>query len=279
MAYRYPPQPPPHNRQHLGRYVRLWFLLGAGLLAASTLRAQIIDTAEDPNVTQNDSINRRLSVLTGFNVEILEPELISNNGFRVQNGFAEYYVHVVSAKVILAEGVMVMNRGERTYVAICTQQSNLKLDSNIRSRALFIKALVLGDSPEQKQSDYAKRAKKSRALADSMQRVVDSTFMAEPDLLLTAEGLRQRADRDSIASDAYKEFARTGFRGDDVAQFFMSRYFSRSEDFNCWTHPHGLPEIAPPKEEEEEKVDKRGKSKKTKSKAKPRKQKGGKWYR
>lgn len=240
----------------------------------------MIDTVEDPNITANDSVNKKLSVLKGFNVVILEPEVVTNGGVRVKNGFDTYYIHVVAAKDILVEGVKIRNRGERTLLAISAHTANLKLDSNaIASRALFLKGLVLGENPAQKGEDLKSRAQRSKKEADSIKTVVDSTFMPELELVEKAKYLRYKADEDSLGSEAYAQFARTGFKGNDVARFFLSRYFARSEDYNGWTHPYGLPEIIPAEKQALPVPKKKGKIPKEKKEKKRTKYKGGKWYR
>jgi hypothetical protein len=240
----------------------------------------MIDTVEDPNITVSDSVNKRLSVLKGFKVLIMEPEVVTNGGVKVKNGFDTYYIHVVAAKDIFVDGAKVKNRGERTFLAISAHSTSLKLDSSaIESRALFLKGLVLGENPKQKGEDLKKRAERSKKEADSIKTVVDSTFMPELELIEKAKYLRYKAEQDSMGSEAYAEFSRTGFKGNDVARFFLSRYFARSEDYNGWTHPYGLPEIIPAEKQVLPVPKKKGKIPKEKKEKTRTRYKGGKWYR
>ena len=214
-------------------------------------RAQLFDSLEEPFITRSDSVNQRLQVLKGFNVAIRSPERITNSGIKLKYGFDTWVLHVVSSKDITLDGAALDNRGELTYVAVIVRQApdrdepDLEADS-IGGRALFFKAIVVGENLDAKIDFYEKLAKRYDAAADSFTVLVDSLFMVEPWVKKRRDDYRLMAANCRFTADAYDEFARAGDYGDDVGRFFLSHYLNFSDQINIHTQPYGLPEIVPP---------------------------------
>lgn len=205
--------------------------------------AQLIDTIEDPFVTLNDSVNKRLSLLKGFDVSIISPEKVSGSGVKLKHGFDTYYMHVVKSKRVLVNGEPINNRGEDTYLAIITTDSrpDVEFDS-IGGRALFLKGIVAGENPEAKIEFYEKQAKKFDVAADSFTVLIDSLFVVEPWVKKRRDDFRLMASNCRFTAEAYGAFLDAGTEAD----FFMTHYMNFSDRFNIYTHPYGLPEVKPP---------------------------------
>lgn len=227
----------------------------AGAAGPAWLHAQLIDTVSDPFVTDNDSLNRKLTVRQGFEVVILKPELVSGSGVAVANGFDTYYIHVVKTQTVLVEGApMTINDSLDTYVAVYSKLKRFQIEGDsIRSRALFLKAIVFGSGAKDQQAEFDSLSKRYRFQADSLDEFIKTAFMPEPWLLRRAEQLRRAAETAQITVQAYKEFRSAGKQGADVARFFLKHYLNQSDRYNIYTHPYGLPQITDAAE-----VDKKG---------------------
>jgi hypothetical protein len=223
--------------------IAAWLAACLFSLMPSCLAAQLIDTIEDPFVTLNDSVNKRLSLLKGFDVSIISPEKVSGSGVKLKHGFDTYYLHVVKAKRVLVNGEPINNRGEDTYLAIITTDSrpDVEFDS-IGGRALFLKGIVAGENPEAKIDFYEKQAKKFDVAADSFSVMIDSLFVVEPWVKKRRDDYRLMASNCRFTAEAYGAFLDAGSETD----FFLTHYMNFSDRFNIYTHPYGLPEVKPP---------------------------------
>ncbi len=83
-------------------------------------------------------------------------------------------------------------------------------------------------------------------LADSVQTLIDSTFMPEPYLFSLLHLYQYNAKEAYLTAAAYLEMERTGGSSGSLGKFFASHFFARSERFHVLSHPYGLPEYTKP---------------------------------
>jgi hypothetical protein len=65
----------------------------------------ILDTALDPWITDNDTVNRTLYTRLAFDIQIIKPRRVSRKrGFKIKSGFETYYLYVIRFKEMTVNG-------------------------------------------------------------------------------------------------------------------------------------------------------------------------------
>lgn len=227
----------------------VWAIFAALACGGRAASAQIIDTAVWPYVTADDTVNTFLKRLSGVDVTLDRPKIHNAKGVEITHGFGKYYLYVVSSKLVLINGMPLLDTVERrVYLAVTSRYKKIALDSLpvINSRALFLQGLYdIGDAEVQAFALYVADCKNK---ADSVLALLEeyrASGRIVPKRMLS--GYQAMCDEMDVSAHLYRlytEFVKIKKNGPRLAKFFASNAFNnRSLRYNVVSGPYGLPEI------------------------------------
>lgn len=175
---------------HISVQLLRWCSIVALLLPCQRIYGQLIDSVHDPFITTDDSVNlEAVKVLDGFTIHILEPEGKTRKGYKVRNGFDNYYIHVVYTEAVFIDSFPLKYNGQPMLLAIASLDKKLQLPDSadtLTSRALFIKGIVVEEDKKRKKA-------REKAEADSLDSlaVVKDTLAPDPDLEMVRQASKE----------------------------------------------------------------------------------------
>ncbi len=214
------------------------------------LAAQIIDTAVWPYVTADDTVNTYLKRLSGVDVTLDRPQIHNRKGIKITHGFGQYYLYVVSSKLVLINGVPLSDTVERRiYLSVMSRYKKIAWDSLpvVNSRALFLQGIYdIGEAEVQVSAMYVADCKNK---ADSVLKLLEeyrASGKIVPKRMLS--GYQAMCDEMDVSAHLYRlysDFVKNKKNGRKLAKLFASNAFNnRSLRYNAISSPYGLPEIS-----------------------------------
>jgi len=181
-----------------------WYCIGNG---------QLVDTIKERCVTIKQHVNAGVSIMSPMKVKILKPEIINRKGYKIQNGYTTYYLHIIKSKQIELKVILpkedtilefdpnlytlsdsaielhkstiqyaymdsakLANRERPTYLAICSTKKKIKskdFESTLESPIVFLKGMI--DNTDSLIKYYKKIRKVSASKEDSLEIEFKST--------------------------------------------------------------------------------------------------------
>ena len=247
-------------------------------IATSLLSAQIIDTMWDSRVTVSDTVNKRLNVVDGFTVRVIQPKRRNRKGLKVRYGTSWYYLHVIQANEVYIDSVRLNNHGKRVYLLIASPDKVIpwRLPSELTMRAQYLKGMV--DNVDSLIKAYRKNIRRNERAIDSLRcllkgkpyrpdvrrrkrlarllkRKKDSTAtdtvipppvelpLSEENKMLVREQMHKRQKEIQFWKreiKIYREF-KANKRGRSAPKFFTRYYFRRGFKYDIYAQIYGLP--------------------------------------
>jgi hypothetical protein len=218
------------------------------LLSIACAYGQPIFTTTNPNITTSDSLNFHLRSTNGYKILIREPRVMNRKGYRVRNGFTDYYLYVVRSTNILVEQHPIENHGLKAYLVVYSDKKKMYYDpDSIGGRCLYLLGMIdtlgLGSKLSSKPQTPPQTNKKTgcrllsrlrgkKQATPEGQTNTDSTAQARP-----SWEAQQRAAM-MLAFKQAKDRNR-------LLAFFRSKfYYSQSPLYNLESCPYGLPYMA-----------------------------------
>jgi len=81
----------------------------------STLNAQIIDTIRERCITQKNSVNEHINIISRMVVTAKQPQKVTSKGRKIKNGYDTYYIHVIRAREVWIKVTKVNQDSSRIY--------------------------------------------------------------------------------------------------------------------------------------------------------------------
>lgn len=81
----------------------------------STLNAQIIDTIRERCITQKNSVNEHINIISRMVVTAKQPQKVTSKGKKIKNGYDTYYIHVIRAREVWVKVTKVNQDSSRIY--------------------------------------------------------------------------------------------------------------------------------------------------------------------
>lgn len=209
--------------------------------------AQIIDTIYDTWITTNDSLNQRIKIVSGIDLEISNPSLYTRRGYKLKYGWHNYYLHIITATDIKVNGYRLANRGQKTYLAVVSfSKKNPEVPIPYKTHCLYLKGMI--DYADSLEKYYVRSFKEAGEKLDSLKEL-ETKFKEEGNIPKTLTDLINQVkffqQECSWYSYLYYEFQMDRDNPKDLLIYFLSNYYHKSLKFNTFSDPHGLPALPP----------------------------------
>jgi hypothetical protein len=213
----------------------------------STLSAQVIDSAVDFLLTDNDSVNFNVLNMKGFYLEVREPILLHRHGVPLQTGFGETFFYVLRSDSVFIDGHRLANSdGAPVYLIATCPLEKITLDpQHIAGRVTLLKGMI--DRTDSLITFYTNQLEISKRKADSVyqslpkNRTLKSKEWKRWDTVMTIHN-NNRYFLELYKT--FKEYKKNSKLRADFPEFFLSELYNRRTlKYNVISLPEGLPKI------------------------------------
>lgn len=212
-----------------------------------SLSAQVIDSAVDFLLTENDSINLNVMNMKGFYLEVREPVLLHRHGVPLQTGFGETFFYVLRSDSVFVDGYRLSGSGGApVYLVATCPLEKISLDpQHIAGRVTLLKGMI--DRTDSLITFYTQQLAISKRKADSTyqtlpkNRTLKSKEWKRWDTVMTIHN-NNRYFLELYQS--FKEYKKSAKLRADFPEFFLSELYNRRTlKYNVISLPEGLPKI------------------------------------